>query len=107
MCKGMLLKRLLLQEQESTGTVFFLVFEEPKKERKRKDQVALEPSTKANSILVLSRLAWYFTDTFGLVYSFTQGLFAFVVSLGFDGRDYFSCIGIWRKAIRCIFVYAC
>jgi len=94
MCKGMLLKRLLLQEQESTGTVFFLVFEEPKQEKKRKGQVVLERSTKANPMLVLFRLAWYFTDTFRLVYSFTQGLFAFVVSLGFDGRDYFSCLEI-------------
>jgi hypothetical protein len=46
-------------------------------------------------MLVLFRLARYFTDTFRLVYSFTEGLFAFVVSLGFDGRDYFSCLGIW------------
>jgi hypothetical protein len=42
MCKGMLLKWLLLQEQESIDTVFFFVLEEPseKKEivllRKRK-----------------------------------------------------------------------
>jgi hypothetical protein len=86
---------------------FFLVFEEPKQDEKRKGQVVLEPSTKANPMLVLFRLAWYFTDTFRLVYSFTEGLFAFVVSLGFDGRDYFSCLGIWTKAIRCIFVYAC
>jgi hypothetical protein len=72
-----------------------------------KGQVVLEPSTKANPMFVLLRLAWYFSDTFRLVYSFTEGLFAFVVSLGFDGRDYFSCLGIWTKAIRCTFVYAC
>jgi hypothetical protein len=53
------------------------------------------------------RQAWSFTDTFRLVYSFTEGLFAFVVSLGFDGRDYFSCLGIWTKATWCISVYAC
>jgi hypothetical protein len=84
-----------------------LVFEEPKQEKKGKGQVILEPTTKANPMLVLFRLAWYFTDTFRLVYSFTEGLFAFVVSLGFDGRDYFSCLGIWQKqfsAFLCVLV---
>jgi hypothetical protein len=33
MCKGMLLKRLLLQEQESTGIVFFLVLDEPREKK--------------------------------------------------------------------------